>query len=121
MLHTLGHKSFSEMLKMYYIFHFACYSKGYLWYQNFCENVFSNYTNSTTNFFAERKPETFSVFNFNEEPYTELQSDNDQGQRNVGTLNKYAHFSTWKTSVYISITDQKNTTIFLEVDMNSYI
>ena len=79
------------MLKMYYIFHFACYSKGYLWYQNFCENVFSNYTNSTTNFFAERKPETFSVFNFNEEPYRELQSDNDQGQRNVGTLNKYAH------------------------------
>ena len=31
------------------------------------------------------------VFNFNEEPYRELQSDNDQGQRNVGTLNKYAH------------------------------
>ena len=33
------------------IFHFACYIKGYLWYQNFCKNIFSNYTNFTTNFF----------------------------------------------------------------------
>ena len=110
MLHTIGHKQ---------IFHFACYSKGYLRYQNFWENVFANYTNSTFNFFAEREPETFSAFN--EEPYWELQSDNDQGQRNAGTLNKYAHFSTWKTRASISITDQKNTTVFLEVEMNSYI
>ena len=46
---------------------------------------------------------------------------NDQGQRNAGTLSKYTHFSTWKTSIYISIIDQKNTTIFLEVEMNSHI
>ena len=63
------------------------------------------------------EPETFSVFN--EEPYRELQNDNDQRQRNAGTLSKYAHFSTWKTSVYISIIDQKNMIIFLEVEMNS--
>ena len=48
-------------------------------------------------------------------------NDNDQDQRNAGTISKYAHFSTWKTSVNISITDQKNTTIFLEVEMYSCI
>ena len=57
----------------------------------------------------------------NEKPYRELQNYNDQGQRNAGTLRKYAHFSSWKTSVYISITDQKNSTIFMEVEINSCI
>ena len=50
----------------------------------------------------------------NEEPYRGLKNDNDQGQRNAGTLSKDAHFSTWKTSAYIFITDQKNTVIFLK-------
>ena len=63
------------------------------------------------------EPEIFCAFN--EEPYRDLQNNNDQGQRNAGTLNKYAHFCTWKASVYISLIDQKNTTIFLEVEMNS--
>ena len=65
------------------------------------------------------EPEKFSAFN--EEPYTELQNVNDQGQRNAGTIRKYTHFPTWKRSVYISIIEQKNTTIFLEVEMNSCI
>ena len=60
------------------------------------------------------EPKIFSAFN--EEPYKELQNDNDQGQRNAGSLSKYGHFSTW-----ISIFDQKNTTIFLKVEMNSRI
>ena len=38
------------------------------------------------------EPEIFSAFN--EEPYKELQNDNDQGPRNAGALSKYAHFST---------------------------
>ena len=67
-------------------------------------------------FFADMEPETFSVFN--EEPYRELQNDNDQVQRNADTLSKYAHFCTWKTRIYISVIDKKNTTIFLEVEMN---
>ena len=58
------------------------------------------------------EPETFSAIN--EEPYRELQKDNDQGQQNAGTLSNIAHF-------YSSIIDQKNTTIFLEVGMNSCI
>ena len=41
----------------------------------------------------------------NEEPYRELQNDNDQARRNVATLSIIAHF-------YISIIDQKNNTIF---------
>ena len=56
------------------------------------------------------EPETFIAFN--EESCRELENDNYQGQQNAGTLSKYAHFSTWKTNVYISVTDQKNTTIF---------
>ena len=36
------------------------------------------------------EPETFSAFN--EEPYRELQNENDQGQWNAGTLSKYALF-----------------------------
>ena len=55
------------------------------------------------------EPETISAFN--KESYRELQNDNNQDQQNAGTLSKYAHFSIWKTSVYISIIDQKNTTI----------
>ena len=58
------------------------------------------------------EPQTFSAIN--EEPYRECQNDNDQGQRNAATLSNIAHF-------YISIIDQKNTTIFLEVEMNSCI
>ena len=65
------------------------------------------------------EPEPFSAFN--EEPYKELQNGNNQGQGNAGTLSKYAHFYTWKTIVYISVVDQKRTTIFLEVEMNSCI
>ena len=65
------------------------------------------------------EPETFSAFN--EEPYRELENDNYQGQWNAGTLSNYTHFSTWKTSVYISIINQKNTTIFLEAEMSSCI
>ena len=38
------------------------------------------------------EPETFCAFN--EEPYRDLQNNNDQGQRNASTLNKYAHFCT---------------------------
>ena len=49
------------------------------------------------------EPEPFSAFN--EEPYKELQNGNNQGQGNTGTLSKYAHFSTWKTIVYISVVD----------------
>ena len=49
------------------------------------------------------EPET--IIAINEEPYRELQNDNDQGQRNAATLSNIAHF-------YISIIDQKNTTIF---------
>ena len=49
------------------------------------------------------EPET--IIAINEELYRELQNDNDQGQRNAATLSNIAHF-------YISIIDQKNTTIF---------
>ena len=59
------------------------------------------------------EPEIFSAFN--EEPYRELQNGNDKGQRNAGILSKYAHFFNWKTSVYISIIAQKNTTVSLKV------
>ena len=58
------------------------------------------------------EPQTFSAIN--EEPYREFQNDNDQGQRNAATLSNIAHFC-------ISIIDEKNTTIFLEVEMNSCI
>ena len=83
----------------------------------FCENDFSNYTKFIINFFwtnfsVDREPGTFSAIN--EEPYRGLQNDNDQGKRNAVTLSNIAHF-------YISIIDQKNTTIFLEVEMNSCI
>ena len=69
----------------------------------------------------EKKKGNISAFN--KGPFRELQNDNDQGQRNAsaGAPSKYAHFSIWKTSSYISIIDQKNTTIFLEVEMNSCI
>ena len=63
------------------------------------------------------EPEIFSAFN--EDPYRELQNANDKGQQNADILSKYAHFFTWKTSVYISIIAQKNTTISLKVEMNS--
>ena len=56
------------------------------------------------------EPETFIAFN--EESCRELENDNYQGQQNAGTLSKYAHFSTWKTNIYISVTDQKNTPFF---------
>ena len=69
-------------------------------------------------FFADIEPKTFIAFN--EKPYRELKV-NDEGQRDEGTLNKYTHFSTWKTSVYISIIDQKNATIFWEAEMNSCV
>ena len=51
------------------------------------------------------EPGTSSAFN--EEPYIELENDNYQGQRDAGTLNKYAQFSTWKTNVYISLLIRK--------------
>ena len=76
------------------IFHFACYIKGYLWYQNFCKNIFSNYTNFTTNFFLilmllhkwSQKHLVLLMRN------RELQNENDQGQWNAGTLSKYTLF-----------------------------
>ena len=40
--------------------------------------------------------------------------DNDQGQRNAGTLSNISHF-------YISIIDQKKTTIFLEGEKLVYL
>ena len=43
------------------------------------------------------EPETFSAFN--EEPYRELQNENDQGQWNAGTLSKYALFSLGKQAL----------------------
>ena len=75
--------------------------------------------NFYTIFLKIYEPEIFSVFN--EDPYRELQNGNDKGQQNADILSKYAHFFTWKTSVYISIIAQKNTTISLKVEMNSCI
>ena len=76
------------------IFHFACYIKGYLWYQDFCKNIFSNYTNFTTNCFLilmllhkwSQKHLVLLMRN------RELQNENDRGQWNAGTLSKYALF-----------------------------
>ena len=75
--------------------------------------------NFNTIFLKIYEPEIFSAFN--EDPYRELQNGNDKGQQNADILSKYAHFFTWKTSVYISIIAQKNTTISLKVEMNSCI
>ena len=71
----------------------------------------------------KKKKKKGAIIAFNKGPFRELQNDNDQGQRNAsaGALSKYAHFSTWKISGYISIIYQKNTTIFLEVEMNSCV
>ena len=83
----------------------------------FVNIFFSSYTNFTTNFFCtnffgDMKPETFRAIN--KEPYREFQNGNDKGQRNACTPSNIAHF-------YISVIDQKSTTIFLEVEMNSCI
>ena len=75
--------------------------------------------NFYTIFLKIYEPEIFSAFN--EDPYRELQNGNDKGQQNADILSKYAHFFTWKTSVYISIIAQNNTTISLKVEMNSCI